>query len=46
MGRSLRKGPFIAYHLLEKVREMNSSGKKKTITKFPKSSPASFVFFE
>jgi small subunit ribosomal protein S19 len=38
MGRSLRKGPFIAYHLLEKVREMNSSGKKKTIKTWSRSS--------
>jgi small subunit ribosomal protein S19 len=38
MGRSLRKGPFIAYHLLEKVNQMNSSGKKKTIKTWSRSS--------
>jgi small subunit ribosomal protein S19 len=31
MGRSIRKGPFIAYKLLEKVNEMNENGKKITI---------------
>lgn len=38
MGRSLQKGPFIAYHLLEKVNQMNSSGKKKTIKTWSRSS--------
>jgi small subunit ribosomal protein S19 len=38
MGRSLRKGPFIAYHLLKKVNEMNSSGKKQTIKTWSRSS--------
>ena len=28
MGRSLRKGPFVAYHLLKKVNEMNKTDKK------------------
>ena len=28
MGRSLRKGPFVAYHLLKKVNEMNKNDKK------------------
>ena len=31
MGRSLSKGPFVAYHLLKKVNEMNDSGKKDII---------------
>jgi small subunit ribosomal protein S19 len=38
MGRSLRKGPFIAYHLLKKVNEMNSVGKKQTIKTWSRSS--------
>ena len=38
MGRSLRKGPFIAYHLLKKVNEMNSSRKKQTIKTWSRSS--------
>ena len=28
MGRSLKKGPFVAYHLLKKIDQMNKSGKK------------------
>ena len=38
MGRSLRKGPCIAYHLLKKVNEMNSVGKKQTIKTWSRSS--------
>jgi Ribosomal protein S19 len=28
MPRSLKKGPFIAYHLLKKIDKMNAEGKK------------------
>ena len=28
MPRSLKKGPFVAYHLLKKIDKMNASGKK------------------
>jgi small subunit ribosomal protein S19 len=31
MGRSLKKGPFIDTHLLEKVEVMNRGGEKKVI---------------
>ena len=31
MGRSLKKGPFIDLHLLEKVETMNRAGDKKVI---------------
>ena len=31
MGRSLKKGPFIDLHLLEKVEVMNRGGEKKVI---------------
>lgn len=31
MARSLKKGPFVDDHLLEKVEAMNASGDKKTI---------------
>lgn len=31
MGRSLRKGPFIDHHLLEKIDKQNKSGTKKPI---------------
>jgi small subunit ribosomal protein S19 len=31
MGRSLRKGPFIAHHLFAKVTKLNAAGAKKTI---------------
>ena len=38
MGRSLRKGPFVAYHLLKKVNEMNDSGKKDVIKTWSRAS--------
>src|ERR1700730_398740 len=31
MARSLKKGPFVEAHLLEKIDKMNSSGSKKAI---------------
>jgi small subunit ribosomal protein S19 len=31
MGRSLRKGPFVDHHLLEKVNKQNKAGAKKAI---------------
>jgi len=31
MGRSIVKGPYIAYHLLNKINLMNEKGKKDTI---------------
>ena len=30
MSRSLKKSPFIAYHLLKKINQANSNGKKDT----------------
>jgi small subunit ribosomal protein S19 len=38
MGRSLRKGPFVAYHLLKKVNDMNDSGKKDVIKTWSRAS--------
>ena len=38
MTRSLKKGPFVAYHLLKKVNKMTQSGKKETITTWSRSS--------
>lgn len=38
MGRSLYKGPFIAYHLLQKVEKMNSTGEKKIIKTWSRAS--------
>ena len=38
MGRSLSKGPFVAYHLLKKVNEMNDSGKKNIIKTWSRAS--------
>jgi len=32
MPRSLKKGPFIAYHLLKKIDKLNNAGKKTVIT--------------
>jgi len=31
MGRSLKKGPFVEQHLLEKIDKINASGSKKPI---------------
>ncbi|HPA20296.1 MAG TPA: 30S ribosomal protein S19 [Verrucomicrobiae bacterium] len=31
MGRSLKKGPFVDYHLLEKIERMNQGKQKKPI---------------
>jgi small subunit ribosomal protein S19 len=38
MTRSLKKGPFVAYHLLKKINKMNKSGKKDTILTWSRSS--------
>ena len=38
MSRSLKKGPFVAYHLLKKINQMNKAGKKDTIVTWSRSS--------
>ena len=38
MSRSLKKGPFIAYHLLNKIDKMNDTGKKTVITTWSRNS--------
>ena len=38
MSRSLKKSPFVAYHLFNKINKMNKSGKKDTITTWSRSS--------
>jgi small subunit ribosomal protein S19 len=38
MVRSSRKGPFIAYHLLEKIKKLNKNKKKRTIKTWSRSS--------
>ena len=38
MPRSLKKGPFIAYHLLKKIDKMNAAGKKDVINTWSRSS--------
>ena len=38
MGRSLRKGPFVAYHLLNKVNKANETGDKSVIKTWSRSS--------
>ena len=38
MTRSLKKSPFVAYHLLKKINKMNEAGKKDTITTWSRSS--------
>lgn len=38
MGRSLYKGPFVAYHLLQKIDQMDSLKEKKTIKTWSRAS--------
>jgi small subunit ribosomal protein S19 len=38
MGRSISKGPYIAYHLLNKIQLLNEKGKKETIKTWSRSS--------
>ena len=38
MPRSLKKGPFIAYHLSKKIDNLNTLGKKETIKTWSRSS--------
>ena len=38
MGRSVLKGPYIAYHLLNKINLMNEKGKKDAIKTWSRSS--------
>ena len=38
MTRSLKKSPFVAYHLLKKINKMNEAAKKYTITTWSRSS--------
>ena len=38
MSRSLKKSPFIAYHLLKKINKSNEIGKKDTIKTWSRSS--------
>jgi len=38
MSRSIKKGPFVAYHLLKKVDKLNDSGNKEVIKTWSRSS--------
>lgn len=38
MPRSLKKSPFVAYHLLKKLNQANQTNKKDTITTWSRSS--------
>ena len=38
MGRSIRKGPFVAYQLLEHILRLNKNGKKLIIKTWSRSS--------
>jgi len=38
MGRSVSKGPYIAYHLLNKISASNKEGKKATIKTWSRAS--------
>lgn len=38
MPRSLKKSPFVAYHLLKKISNLNKAGKKDTIKTWSRSS--------
>lgn len=38
MARSIKKGPYVAYHLDEKVQKMNDAGKKSVIKTWSRAS--------
>ena len=38
MSRSLKKGPFVAYHLLKKIDRMNEDNEKSTILTWSRAS--------
>lgn len=38
MSRSLRKGPYVAHHLMKKINKMNFEGKKETVVTWSRSS--------
>jgi small subunit ribosomal protein S19 len=38
MSRSLKKSPFVAYHLLKKINKLKKEGKKDTIVTWSRSS--------
>jgi len=38
MSRSLKKSPFVAYHLLKKINKLNKAGKKDIITTWSRTS--------
>ena len=38
MTRSLKKGPFVAYHLLKKINQMNANEKKNVINTWSRAS--------
>jgi small subunit ribosomal protein S19 len=38
MSRSLKKGPFVADHLLKKIEKFNAQGQKKVLTTWSRSS--------
>ena len=38
MAKSLKKGPFVAYHLLKKIAKMTAEGKKDVIITWSRSS--------
>jgi len=38
MGRSISKGPYVAYHLLSKIKKLEQIGKKDTIKTWSRTS--------
>ena len=38
MARSIKKGPYVAFHLLEKIQKMNDGGKKTVIKTWSRAS--------
>ena len=38
MARSLKKGPFVAYHLLQKIEKLNQTNKKAVVKTWSRSS--------
>jgi len=38
MGRSIKKGPYVAYHLLKQIDNLNKDGQKKVIKTWSRTS--------
>ena len=44
MGRSVSKGPYIAYHLLNKINLLNEKGKKEIVKTWSRASTILLIY--